>query len=420
MSAPDTPARLALHDACATPVPEDGIVELLTTLVRIPSRGGVDPYAAVLGCVERWFDDHRVAYRRLLSGDGTPVGLYAQIDGTAPAAPGARKRPFYVLDATLDTAGFGDPETWTHPPDSARIVDGWMHGRGCADSKAAAAIFAHLAAAFGQRRDSFAGTLGVLFDLDEHTGRFGGARAFFDHADGPHAPPRPDGMMIGYPGLDRIMVGGRGFLRARIVVRGIAAHSGGSGTRGMSALVRGAALVDALNAMTLSAAPDESDGFDKPAQLTITGIQSGDGGFTQVPDRCELTLDLRLTPRFDEAHARRALCAAIDAHDRAYPVALASAIEWLPGWPAYRVPDSHPMVAALQHAAHHELGATPPCAVAGPSNLGNYVASLGVPALCGFGVRGEGIHAANERIELASIAPVYRIYHAALRALLHR
>jgi succinyl-diaminopimelate desuccinylase len=39
--------------------------------------------------------------------------------------------------------------------------------------------------------------------------------------------------------------------------------------------------------------------------------------------------------------------------------------------------------------------------------------------LCGFGVRDEGIHAANERIELASIEPVYRIYRQALHAL-HR
>lgn len=76
------------------------------------------------------------------------------------------------------------------------------------------------------------------------------------------------------------------------------------------------------------------------------------------------------------------------------------------------------MAHALYHAARNALGADLPLAVAGPSNIGNYLASLGVPALCGFGVRCEGIHAANERVELASIAPVYRAYEYALLTLL--
>ena len=55
----------------------------------------------------------------------------------------------------------------------------------------------------------------------------------------------------------------------------------------------------------------------------------------------------------------------------------------------------------------------------GPSNIANYLATLGIPALCGFGVRAEGIHAANERVAVDSIDPVYRIYlEAVLR--LHR
>jgi succinyl-diaminopimelate desuccinylase len=76
-------------------------------------------------------------------------------------------------------------------------------------------------------------------------------------------------------------------------------------------------------------------------------------------------------------------------------------------------------VLALREASRDELGACLPTAVVGPSNIGNYLASLGVPALCGFGVKAEGIHAANERVALESIEPVYRIYRNAL-ARLHR
>jgi len=379
------------------------IVDLLTALVRTPSRGGIDACAPVLERVEAWLAANGVPARRLASGNGEPLGLYVQIRGAASG-------PHYLLNATLDTASFGDEATWTRAPLSAHVENGWLYGRGSADSKAAVAIFAHLAAAFAQRTGDMKGTLGVLFDLDEHTGGFGGARAFFDAPDA----PRPDGVLIGYPGIDRIVVGARGFLRARIVVRGIAAHSGASSTLGLNAAIRGAQLATALSKAAL---PFER-AFGRAAQLTLTGLRAGDGTFTRVPDRCELSIDCRLTPGFDAQAARGAIEAAVREHDAHYDAALATSIEWIAGWPAYRVADSHPLARALHRAAFDELGTDLPRDVAGPSSIGNYLASLGVPALCGFGVRYEGIHAANERVELASIAPVYRVYERALHVLL--
>ena len=61
-----------------------------------------------------------------------------------------------MLDACLDTAPFGDEAAWTYPPASGQITRGWLHGRGSADSKAGAAIFAHVAA----RLQDTAGGLG--------------------------------------------------------------------------------------------------------------------------------------------------------------------------------------------------------------------------------------------------------------------
>lgn len=390
-----------------TGAPDESIADLAAALVRLSSRGGIDACEPVLACVEAWFESHEVRSRRIVSAGGEVLGLYAEIQGTAAAPAPA----YYVLNATLDTAGFGDPATWTRPPLSALRVDGWLYGRGSADSKTGVAIFAHLLAALSQRTDEFAGRLGVLFDLDEHTGRFGGARAFFDSRH----ETKPDGVFIGYPGVDRIVVGARGFLRARLVVHGIAAHSGGSSVRGLNAAIRGAALAAALDALTL---PVDSD-FGRPAQLTVTSLRSGDGTFTSVPERCDITVDCRLTSGFDATRARHCVTETILAHDAHYPAQLATSVEWIEGWPAYRVPDTHPMVRALHDAAQETMGEDLSRVVAGPSNIGNYLASLSVPALCGFGVRCEGIHAADERIDLSTIAPVYRAYERALIALLN-
>jgi hypothetical protein len=44
--------------------------------------------------------------------------------------------------------------------------------------------------------------------------------------------------------------------------------------------------------------------------------------------------------------------------------------------------------------------------VAGPSNIGNYLAGLGIPATAGFGVDYRGLHGTDERIRLESVPQV--------------
>src|ERR1041384_6623978 len=94
------------------------LTELLQALVRIPSRAGEDSCAAALDHVATWLDAHGVPSQRLLA-DGAPVGLCSPLDGL--------DHPL-VLDATIDTAGFGDVSSWRHDPVSGAIVDGWLYG----------------------------------------------------------------------------------------------------------------------------------------------------------------------------------------------------------------------------------------------------------------------------------------------------
>lgn len=390
-------------------VPVDSVIVLARALVRIPSRAGEDDLAPVARCVEHWFVSRGVRHRVLRADSGAPLGIYAQVQGGRGAGP------WTVLNATLDTAGFGDLDSWRHPPTGAFVEDGWLSGRGSADSKAGVALFAHLLQDFTASPANVAGRIGVLFDCDEHSGHFGGARAFFDRPfDDGAGPPRPEGVLIGYPGMDCIVNGCRGFVRARLRVHGVAAHSGATQDRGVNAVQRAADLCQALQALPLPAA---STAFPLPPQLTITGIHGGGEGFSQVPDACELCIDVRLTPDFNDTLARSAVSGAVQRFDAARGPAGATQVEWIDGWPAYQVPPSHPLAAAMQQAARQELGTDVPTAIVGPSNIGNYLASLGIPALCGFGVAAEGIHAANERIVMDSIAPVYRIYRDALQRL---
>jgi succinyl-diaminopimelate desuccinylase len=378
------------------------VVALARELVRIPSRGGIDPYEPALDCMAGWLVGHGLACRRLAGAGGATIALACEVTGSGPG-------PRYVLDACLDTAPFGDESAWTRPPTSGEITDGWLHGRGSCDSKTGAAIFAHVAARLSRAAGQWSGSVALLFDADEHTGTFGGAKAFFE--DGPG--PRPDGVMIGYPGPNHVVTGGRGVLRAQLRVHGIAGHSGSS-TATPSSIAKAAALISRLHAAELPG--PAGPGFPLPARLTVTAV-SGGQGYSAVPDLCTLKVDIRLTPALtDEAAVALLRLAAAEA-DAAWPGTPPTGVDITTRWPPFALPEDSPLRAALVTAAR-QAGMNPAPKVAGPSNIGNYLAGLGIPATAGFGVAYRGLHGTDEQVDLASIPPVQAAYHQALLTLL--
>jgi succinyl-diaminopimelate desuccinylase len=380
----------------------DAVVELTRRLVQIPSRSGIDPYAPVLECMSAWLGEHGLACRRVAGPGGATVALTCEV-------PGARPGPRFVLDACLDTAPFGDEAAWTYPPTSGEIAGGWLHGRGSADSKAGAAIFAHVAARLRDTAGGFGGSVVLLFDVDEHTGSFGGAKAYFEHA-GP-----ADGVMIGYPGLDHVVTGGRGVLRARVHVHGVAGHSGSTRT-GAGAIAKAAGLIRKLDEVPLPGPPGPE--FPLPAKLTVTAISGGEG-YSMVPDLCTVNVDIRLTPALDDPAAAALLREAVASTDALWPGTPPTDVEITARWPPYALPDGSPLRDAPLEGAVR-AGLAPAAKVAGPSNIGNYLAGLDIPATAGFGVDYEGLHGTDERVRLDSIPAVQATYHQALLILLHR
>lgn len=381
----------------------DSVLKLARELVRIPSRGGVDPYDPVLDYMAGWLGEHGLRCRRLSGPGGATVALMCEVGGALPG-------PRYVLDACLDTAPFGDETAWSYPPTSGEITDGWMHGRGAADSKAGAAIFAHIAARLRAAGDRLRGSVVLLFDVDEHTGAFGGAKAYFEGTD---RPDRVDGVIIGYPGIEHVVVGGRGVLRVRVHVHGVAGHSGGSKPV-PGAIAKAAALIGELGAVELPG--PASAAFPLPARLTVTAITGGEG-YSTVPDLCTFNVDVRLTPALDERAALDVLRSAVAAVDEQWPGTQPTHLEITTRWPPFALAEGSRLRGALMGAAA-EAGVAATAKVAGPSNIGNYLAGLGIEATAGFGVDYVGLHGTDERIRIDSIPTVQAVYHRALLTLL--
>lgn len=369
------------------------IAALGQELVRIPSRAGIDDPSYIIGFIQDWLEDASLPVT-LLRQEGRPVGLTTSVETD-------RAGPALCLDACIDTAPFGDEMAWGEPPTRGSIKDDKLWGRGSADSKIGVAILLTLAKNLS-RTGLERGSLQFLFDADEHTGCFGGARAFLREAK-----VRPTAAVLAYPGNEKVVIGARGFLRLRIHLYGLAAHSGASRQAGTNAIERAATFVRTVTRKRLPAAYDAA--FPMAPKVTITEVNGGQG-YSTVPDHCICSIDIRLTPKFTGEEALSWVAACVEQTDHCSPAPTPTQIEIAETWPPYRVDRDDPLVRAFQAASVRAFDRDIPAEICGPSNIGNLFAVHDVPTICAPGVSYEALHGTDECADLADVARVYELY----------
>ena len=379
------------------------VLQLTAALVDKPSQAVHDSPTAVLTEIANWLQARNIPPGLITDAARNLIAVSYSISTDKPGMN-------VCLNACVDTASFGDSNSWMTPPGKAVLTGNRMFGRGVADSKVGVSIFCHLLEmAHSGGLPLKRGTLSVLFDAGEHTGQFTGIKEFLNTTT-----RLPDIVAIGYPGSEAICIGARGFMRVRIKITGVSGHSGSRVKTGDNAISKAARLIERLEAAPM---PTEADPhFAFGPRMTVTEIHGG-GDFSVVPDSVAIGMDIRLTPSFQQETAQAWLeevlfnCGSYESH-RLFSVQL------MDSWPAYRIPEDHVFAAALQTAARRVLNRNVPMRVCGPSNIGNLLARSGIPAICGFGVTCGGVHAGNEYIEVASIVPTIEIYRQALLELM--
>ncbi|NQT61268.1 MAG: M20 family metallopeptidase [Bacteroidetes bacterium] len=379
----------------------EAILTLVQELVRIPSRGGVDDPAPILETIARWFKDADLPGDILTDSSGNPCAFYAETAGN-----GTGKDSLYILDACIDTADTGDLDSWSHDPFAAEVEDGWLYGRGAGDSKMGVSIFSHIFRNFYRANTTGNGRLGVLFDADEHTGRFGGVKRLLENKND------ITGVCIGYPGMNELVIGARGFYRAKIRIPGRAGHTGMPAATVQNAARVGADFITHLYKAWESFITTLAEDRDFPfgPGMTVTEIHSGTA-FSVVPDLCTVLIDFRLTHLCQEHDIVEFLDSVVSQFD-------GFSCEKIDTWPAYTLPNNHELAEGLGNAVEKITGHTLPRIYCGPSNIGNYLASYDIPATCGFGVICENFHAADERIRVDTIGTVYETYKEMVTSLI--
>jgi len=191
-----------------------------------------------------------------------------------------------------------------------------------------------------------------------------------------------------------------GSTRVRIEVRGRSAHAALDPESGVSAVDE---LVDQLFAVREIMAAE-------PTVLCNVGTVGGGGRTNVVPDRASADIGLRFTDTATQDRVLAALGGLTAVREGAEVV-----VRTLTSRPAWSDADDDLLarVAAAGAAVGQEVTGRPAAGGADTNTAG----AAGIPTLDGFGPLGGGAHAADERIEIASLAERAALLAAVLTAL---
>jgi acetylornithine deacetylase/succinyl-diaminopimelate desuccinylase-like protein len=280
-------------------------------------------------------------------------------------------------------------------PFGGAVRDGCVHGRGAYDMKGGVAAALIAARDFDRERPE--GSIVVACAADEEYASLGAER-LVERAN------LPDYVIVCEPTDERLCVAHRGFAGFEIEVNGRAAH-GSRPDLGVDAIAATGVVLTRLEqraADLLAREPHPLLGTPSVHASLISGGQE----FSSYPERCLLQGERRTLPGESDdeiAEEVAALASGVDATTRL-----------VFSRPALETDSSHELVEAVAEASGSSVREGVPFWTDGA-----LLAAAGVPTVV-FGPRGAGAHAAEEWVEVDSLATCAAVYGRAARLLLRR
>ena len=375
----------------------EAMATFLQDLVRIPSLSTHEGAVAVrlaeemrrVGFTEVWTD--RI---------GNVIGRIGHGQG-----------PKLLLDGHMDVVDVGDLARWPHPPYNGVIQDGILYGRGTCDMKGGLAAMVYSVKALLDAGVDLAGDLYVVGVVQEEPCEGLAIRTLVEEEG-----IRPDYVVLGEPSDLQVRTGHRGRLEMRVTVRGKAAHAS-SPTLGSNAIHNAARLIFGLELLAPRLA---NDPFLGRGTLVVTQIESQAASRNALPDCCTFYVDRRLTLVETERKAMAEVQNIINTEevDAQVEVTRYRATSYTGyecqarnAFPAWVMPDEHPLVQATVRSVRETLGYRPRLGHWSFSTDGTYTAGVANIPTVGFGPGEERYaHTLDEQIRLNDVVDAARVY----------
>jgi acetylornithine deacetylase/succinyl-diaminopimelate desuccinylase-like protein len=378
-------------------------IEFLRDLIRTRSANPFTPEQSDQGePVER--DVAHLIYKRLRE-----IGLQAELQGVSEARPnvlavlsGTENGPSLILNGHMDTVMPG--EQWTRDPFGAEIEGNRLYGLGALDMKASLSLFVSVASVLLEAGLQPRGDLILSFVVDEEPGGCSSFGTAYLLEQGLSATAA----IVPEPESTNVTIGHRGGYRFKLTVHGESAHTGllawERGEIGRNAIVDMARAVQALGSLALPY--DDTPAFPgRVPVVTFPTLIQGGTTINAVPESCTAYGDMRVLPGLDGDQIEALI------HERLDSVPnLTYTLERLLFVPAVEIPTDTDIVQILARRTAEVTGQTPTLLGCGPWNDGWMFITRGIPAVCGFGPDGAGVHAPDEYVDLDSLINTTRIF----------
>jgi succinyl-diaminopimelate desuccinylase len=366
-------------------------VRLTADLVRCASVTPAD--AGALALVARVLGEAGFACRRI--DRGGVANLFARW------GPKGHPRSF-GFNGHTDVVPPGPREAWSVDPFGGVVHDGMVWGRGAADMKSGVAAFTCAAARFVTETPP-EGAVIVTVTGDEEGPALDGTRAILDWmaAEGEAMAA----CLVGEPTSvarlgDTMKIGRRGSLTARITAAGVQGHTAYPqwARNPLPVLVR---FLDRLAARRL----DEGTAQFEPSTLAITTVDTGNPASNVIPGAATAAVNIR----FNDRHCATSLEAWLHAEAAAAAAGsgVALTLETTCSGEAFLTPPG-PLVALVAAAVRAETGIEPVASTTGGTSDARFIRNH-CPVV-EFGLVGQTMHQADERVAVAEIGALTAIY----------
>jgi len=204
---------------------------------------------------------------------------------------------------------------------------------------------------------------------------------------------------------DTIKNGRRGSLSGELLVRGMQGHVAYPHLARNPVHLAAPALAE-LAAITW----DEGNEYFPPTTFQISNLHAGTGATNVIPGELRVSFNFRFSTASTVDGLKARAHAVLDGAGLDY------GIEWsLSGMP-FLTPRGR-LVHAMSRAIEAQTGSAPELSTTGGTSDGRFIATL-CPEVVEFGPVNATIHKLNERVALADVPRLSRIYEAALANLL--
>lgn len=308
-----------------------------------------------------------------------------------------------------DVVPAGDLAGWTHPPFAALIDNGILYGRGAVDMKGAVACFMAASARYLKANPKPAGSISLLITGDEEGPSINGTTKVLDWLAA--RGEKLDACLVGEPSNptalgDEIKIGRRGSMNGEITVHGKQGHAAypAKADNPVPKLVR---ILDRLCRQPI----DQGSKNFEPSNLEVTVIDVPNTATNVIPAVARAKFNVR----YNDLHTRARIeawvalqCeAASRAVDARYDLTFSGTGDVFLTQPG-------PLVATLTSAVHAVTGRTPSLTTGGGTSDARFIQAY-CPVV-EFGLVNATIHQTDERVPVADLEALTRIYEGFISA----